>query len=332
MSYSIFGVVAALSTAAIASAATTVPATPPVLGWAPAATVFIPNSTGKFDFLRIDPKRYRLLAAHEKDGTSDFIDLRTKTVLARVAVGAAVDTAWDADSKLYFVSVQEGERIAVLDAATLKEINTVKLPGPSDAIIYEPKDHLLYVTHDDGNDVWVVNPKSLKVIATIAVPGVPEFMDYDSSTDRIYLNIKNKDVVAVIDPNSSRVIGLWPTAPATLPHGLAIDSKGHRIFSAGGNGKLVSIDTRTGTVTDSIDIAPKVDQIAMDLSAGLLYCAAADKMSVVRTNGRKLQSLGALPTSGTAKNVAVDPLTHEVWTTFTDGKSSYAKSWKVPLP
>jgi len=30
----------------------------------------------QFDFLRIDSKRQRLLAAHEKDGTSDFIDLR----------------------------------------------------------------------------------------------------------------------------------------------------------------------------------------------------------------------------------------------------------------
>ena len=31
--------------------------------------------------------------------------------------------------------------------------------------------------------------------------------------------------------------------------------------------------------------------------------------------------------SATAKNVAVDPQTGAVWTTYTDGKSSFAKSW-----
>ena len=36
---------------------------------------------------------------------------------------------------------------------------------------------------------------------------------------------------------------------------------------------------------------------------------------------------GELSTAATAKNVAIDPQTHAVWTTYTDGKSSFAKSW-----
>jgi len=46
----------------------------------PAASIEMPRSTGKFDFLRVDSKRHRLLAAHEKDGTADFIDLQTNAV------------------------------------------------------------------------------------------------------------------------------------------------------------------------------------------------------------------------------------------------------------
>jgi hypothetical protein len=42
--------------------------------------------------------------------------------------------------------------------------------------------------------------------------------------------------------------------------------------------------------------------------------------------------LGDLPTAATAKNVAVDPQTRAVWTTYTDGKSSFAKSWLPPQP
>jgi len=302
------------------------------LAWPTVASIEIPKSSGKFDFLRIDSNRHRLLAAHEKDGTSDFIDLQKHTLITRVKVGAAVDTAVDTDSKFYYVSVQEGERVAVLDAATLKEVNSIKMAGPTDAIIYEPKNRRVYVTHDDGTDVWVIDPQTAKVVASISVPGVPEFMVYDQSADRIYLNIKNKDVVAVIDPSANKVVAQWPTAPATQPHGLAADTANHRIFSAGANGKLVAIDTASGSVTGSVDVAAKVDQIAFDAAGGLVYCAGTGKMSVVRATGGKLSLLGDLTTAATARNVAVDPATRAVWTTYTDGKSSFAKGWSPPQP
>jgi YVTN family beta-propeller protein len=206
------------------------------------------------------------------------------------------------------------------------------MPGPTDAMIYEPKNHMVYVTHDNGADVWVIDPASAKVVATVRIPGVPEFMVYDDVADRIYLNIKTKDTVAVIDPSSNTVVAQWATAPALQPHGLAFDAANHRVFAAGGNGRLVAIDTKTGAATGSVDIVPKVDQIAFDAPGGLVYCAGAGKMSVIRTTGGKLTSLGEFATAETAKNVAVDPATRAVWTTYTDGKSSFAKSWMPPQP
>ena len=298
----------------------------------PEGSVEIAQSSGKFDFLRIDSKRQRLLAAHEKDGTSDFIDLRKHALISRLKVGTAVDTAMDPESNFYYVSVQEGQRVAVVDATTLKEVNSIKTTGPTDAIIYEPKNHMVYVTHDDGTEVWVIDPATAKIVATVVIPGAPEVMAYDESTDRIYLNIKTKDIVAVIDPKTNKVVARWPTAPATKPHGLALDAANHRLFSAGDNGKLVVIDTKTGAMTDAVDIVPKVDQIAFGASSGLVYCAGTDRMSVVRTTGGKVQLLGDVTTAATARNVAVDPATQAVWTTYTDGKSSFAKSWKAPTP
>src|ERR1700688_4138919 len=274
--HSLMTVSLALSSMAAVAAADTLPA-------APAASIEIPHSTGKFDFLRIDSQRHRLLAAHENDGTADYIDLQKKSLIARLKVGGAVDTAVDQDSKFYYVSVQEAKRVAVVDAETLTEVKSIKTSGPTDAIIFEPKNHMVYVTHDEGADVWVIDPASAKVVATVTIPGVPEFMVYDGQADRIYLNIKNKDVVAVIDPSSNKVVAQWPTAPARQPHGLAVDSKNHRVFVAGDNGKLVVIDTKSGAASGSVDIAPRVDQIAFDDVGGLLYCAGVDKMSVVST-------------------------------------------------
>src|SRR5215472_9146599 len=248
------------------------------LAWPTLASIELPQSSGKFDFLRVDPNRNRLLAAHVEDGTSDFIDLKRHAVIARVKVGSAVDTAMDVDSKFYYVSVQESERVAVLDAATLKEVDSIKTAGPTDAILYEPKNHRVYVTHDEGTDL------------------------------------------SVIDPSANAVIAQWPTAPATRPHGLALDAASHRVFSAGANGKLVAIDTTSGAANGAVDITPKVDQIALDPGSGLLYCAGSDRISVVRVSGGTLSRLGELATASGARNVAVDPATRAVWTTYSDGK------------
>ena len=95
---------------------------------------------------------------------------------------------------------------------------------------------------------------------------------------------------------------------------------------------LMSIDTTSGSATGSVAIVEKVDQIAFDAAGGLVYCAGPDKMSVVRTTGGKLSLLGDLTTAATAKNVAVDPTTRVVWTTYTNGKSSFAKAWSPPQP
>jgi YVTN family beta-propeller protein len=293
----------------------------------PGAAIQIPASKGKFDFLRVDGKRHRLLAAHENDGTADYFDLANNKLITRIKLGGAVDHAVDPDSKYYYVSVQEDKRVAVVDAATLKEVKSIPVDGPTDAIIYEPKNHRIYVTHDEGDNVWAIDPATAKVVASIKVPGVPEFMLYDAATDRIYLNIKSADLVAVIDPNTNRTVATWPTAPATQPHGLALDSAHHRLFSSGANGKLVVLDTRSGKVTTNVGITEKVDQIAFDPQSQLVYCAGPDKMSMVRVSADGVSEAGDFATAATAKNVAVDEQTGAVWSTYTDGKSSYAKSW-----
>jgi len=79
---------ACLTLSAIAAAAGAEEASP----LTPAATIEIANSTGKFDFLRIDGKRHRLLAAHENDGTADYFDLNTNSLITRLKLGGAVDT------------------------------------------------------------------------------------------------------------------------------------------------------------------------------------------------------------------------------------------------
>src|SRR3984957_19005376 len=108
------------------SSLSTVMAAEQALQLTPAASIEIPSSKGKFDFLRIDSKRGRLLAAHENDVTSDFVDLKKNTLITRLQGGGPVNAAVDSDSKFSYVSVQDPERVAVVDAETLKEVKSIK--------------------------------------------------------------------------------------------------------------------------------------------------------------------------------------------------------------
>jgi DNA-binding beta-propeller fold protein YncE len=293
----------------------------------PGAKVKIPGG-GKFDFLEVDSVHHRLLAAHEKNGTAAFIDLNTNKLIKVVPTDCPpVHIVLDPDNGRYFISGSDDKKVVVLNADDFSTVGVVEMPAETDAILLDPKANRIFVTNDEGSHVWGIDPNSLKVVATIDIPGSPEYMLYDASADKIYLNLKSTSQLATIDPNSGQVASTWSVAPADKPHGLCFDKDTGRLFSVGANGKLVAIDVSTGKVTASADVAAGVDQNAFDPSTKRIYCASGGRMSVVQETDDGLKFLGNVKTFDTAKNVAVDPVTHAVWTCYTDGKNSYAQSY-----
>ena len=296
----------------------------------PAALVTMPGASGKFDFLEVDAARHRLLAAHEKSGTADFIDLDSNRLIARRQLGTVVDVIAVPGSDEYFVSVQEGKRVAVVNADTFEETGSLPVDGPTDAILFVEKYQRLYVAHDNGTELWVFDAASKKQVATIDIPGAPECMAYDARADRLYVNIKTANEVVSIDPASNAVAAHWSVEPAKAPHGLAVDTATRRIFSAGANGKLAVLDAADGKLVQTVDITQGVDQIEFDPATRRIYAAGPNWMSVVQETPDGAVLLDNVASSATAKNVAVDPATHRVWTTYTDGKDSFARSWTLP--
>lgn len=296
----------------------------------PGVRITIPAAAGKFDFLEVDTLRHRLLAAHEKSDTADFIDLQTNQLLARVKLGTVVDTVVDPKTGNYFCSVQEDKRVAILDGATFQEIGSIAVEGETDGIVFNPKTRQLYVTHDNGTHLWAVDVDTKKVVATIDIPAGPECLALDAAADRLYFNCKTTHEVIVIDTAANRLVAKWSTQPATAPHGIALDAKAGRIYVAGDNGVLAVLDTKSGKVIGTAKITEHVDQAAFDPAKGLIYAAGPKELSVVRVTAAGAEFVGNVATNETAKNVAVDPATHAVWTTYTDGKDSFAQSFLQP--
>ena len=60
--------------------------------------VLLEKTQGRFDFLRVDSGRHRLLLAHTGNKSLDVVDLDSRRLVKSVPTGAAQDSAVDTES------------------------------------------------------------------------------------------------------------------------------------------------------------------------------------------------------------------------------------------
>ena len=288
--------------------------------------IVVPDSKGGFDYLQVDEANRRLLCNHTGNNSLDIFDVDTGKFIKRIATGKAQGVAIDSQAGKYFVSVSREKKLVIIDSKKMEKTGEVALGGPADALVFNPKNHCAYVGHDDANDLWVIDTHSEKLVATIPIGEGPEYVLYDSDSDRVFQNIKSNDTLLVIDPASNTVKETWPTAPAKHPHGLAFNPKTHRLFCAGQNGKLAIIDSTSGKVISSVDIATGIDQIAFDAGNQRIYCASSSgQISVVEETAEGGKNLGNVKTAPGAKTITVDLKTHAVWIAYADKQAAYVR-------
>jgi len=300
----------------VAVAATTAPGdeSPPPL--APQTPVLDPRAPGSFDYLNVDEKYRRLLVAHSGSRTFDVIDLNNNSVLRQEAVGEGHGIAVDVKDGKYFVGTSRPASVVVLGRKYMVKDDQVTTGGPIDAIAFDTKNDMLYADRAD-NQIVIINAKTNKVYWNIPIGGSLEYIVYDPVSDRVYQNIESTGDVVVIDPNLNKVIATWHAAPAVELHGLAVDGASHRLFTAGANGKLAVIDTTSGAVIATADIASSVDQIAFDPGYRRVYCASSiGLLSIVQETDNGAEHLADITVPRRTHSVAVDPVTHAVWIAY----------------
>jgi DNA-binding beta-propeller fold protein YncE len=286
--------------------------------------------TGRFDYMLVDNKYKRVFASHPKAGTLAVLDFSTGQA-SEIETGAVNGIKIDKALDKIFVGGGDSGILCALDRKTLAIEKTVHLDGAGDGLEIDPKRDEIYMCHDESQEVWVYDAKTLNKLASVAVAGAPEWIEYDSSTDKLYQNIKPTDQVQIIDPVTRKVCAAWSTAPEKGPHGLAIDKKTGRVFSAGSNGKMDVFDLNSGRLITTLDIVPHTDQIAFDAKLQRIYCAGAGAITVVQEapdGGASV--LANVPDSAGAHTIAVNAKTHEVWISYSNESGAYFQSFSVP--
>jgi YVTN family beta-propeller protein len=328
MRVTVFSFAAALCSAvAIGSAAIADPTPSPLLA---KPAIVVPRAPGSFDYLNVDLDRHYLLVAHTGSRTLDVFKLDTGVLLRQILVGRANGAAVDVKDRKFFVSTGDGI-VAVVDRDNLVLNDRVTMPGPGDALAFDPKNDTLYVDEAGGTHVFTVNGRTNKPGPVIAIPEDPEYINYDPASDKLYQNIVSSNSVVVIDPATSAVTATWSTLPATAPHGQAIDSAAGRVFAVGTNGILVAIDMKTGAVVGQAAVAPRVDQIVFDPGTMRIYCASGTGLvSVVQETAAGLAAIGDVVVPEHAHTITVDPATHAVWIAYGGREEDYIMQLTPP--
>jgi hypothetical protein len=293
----------------------------------PGEPVLLEKTGGKFDFIRVDIAKNRLLLAHTGNKSLDVFDLESKRLLKSVATGAAQDCAIDAKNDRYYASVSDPPRMAIVDATSLEMAGEIALPAAADLIAFNTANGRAYVCNDVSPELWIIDPAARKILTTITLSGKGmEDLSFDPGNYRLYQVVMDANAVVLIDPSNNKVLETWSSAPATNPHGMALIPQSDHFLVAGGSGKLVLMDRSNGRVLSSAEIAPRVDQMAYDPPSHTAYCASGQgKISIVAVDGAKLTALGEVTSAPGCHSIAVDPKTHTVWIAFSKGDESFVQ-------
>lgn len=293
--------------------------------------VELTGTHGKFDFIKVDAARGRLLAAHTENGSLDVINEKSSALVKSIPTGAAQGVAIDNKNGLYYVSVSKPSKMVLVDATKLEVVGEVPLPDPADILAYHAGSNRVYVCNDEKPELWVIDPVSKKIVSTLTMPGAGmEDLAFDSQETFLFQALKDANQIVKIDVARGKIVTTWPTAPAEKPHGVALVPGSDTMLVVGGNGKLVLMSLTTGQVLASADVAPKVDEIAYDSALKNVYCASGTGIvSVVRLDANKLTTSASLPSSPGAHSVAVDPSTHAVWVAFAKDGKSYVLPYRL---
>jgi DNA-binding beta-propeller fold protein YncE len=281
------------------------------------------GTQGKFDFIKIDATRRRLLACHTGNGSLDVIDIDSANLIKSVPTGAAQGVAIDEKNGRYFVSTSKPPKLVIIDSAKLEVIGEVPLPEAADIVVYHPQSNRAFVCNDEKPEMWIVDPEAKKILTTLTLPGTGmEDLAFNADGTFLFQNLKDASALAKIDPSDNKVVAQWPTMPAVKPHGLAMVDASDAVLIAGGMGKLALLSLGTGQILASCDIAPRVDEMAYDPGLQRAYTASGvGQISVVSVSKDDLKTVESVASSPGAHSIAVDPKTHTVWIAFAkDGK------------
>jgi DNA-binding beta-propeller fold protein YncE len=187
-------------------------------------------------------------------------------------------------------------------------------------VTIDPMSGHVFVVDGDPGLLTVIDPKEGRVVATVHVGSRLEYA-VAGGNGKVYVNgVENREIFRV-DTTRNRVDAAWSVRQCEAPHGLAIDTSTHRLFSSCENGTLVVVNADTGATVASLTIGRGTDGAAFDPTRKLIFSSNGmdGTVSVIReVDANTFISAGMIKTALSARTMSVDPVSGRLFLAAAD--------------
>jgi YVTN family beta-propeller protein len=271
---------------------------------------------GGWDYLTADSAGHRL-----------FIARGTRVMVVDTESGKAIGTIEDTpgvhgvalaeEIGRGFTSNGRDDSVSVFDLKTLAVQKKIKVGNGPDAILYDPFSKRVFTFNGKGSETTAtaIDAPKGEVAGKVELGGKPEFAASDEK-GTVFVNLEDKSEIVAFDSRNLTVKSRWKLTDCEEPTGLAIDRKNRRLFAGCGNKKMAVVDADTGKAIASLPIGEGCDATAFDAGLGLAFASAGDgTITVVKEDaGDKFTVVQTVSTQKTARTMAVDAKTHQLFT------------------
>ena len=265
--------------------------------------IALPGVAGRIDHMAADLGRKRLLVAAFGNGSLEVVDLSGGRRIKQITglrepqgVGYAqkpdlVAVASAGDGSLRFF---RGEDLA--------PAGNLALGSDADNVRIHPRTGNIIIGYGSGG-LAVIVPEKKSKIADIKLAAHPESFQLDPMTGRVFVNVPDAGHIAVVDLAAARQVASWtvPGLRANFP--LAINGPGAVVATVFRHpAKLVLLDTKTGAVTQQLDVCGDGDDVFFDTKRRRIYISCgAGAVDVLQAEAAGYRVLARIETSSGAR-------------------------------
>jgi hypothetical protein len=245
----------------------------------------VPDMTGTWDHLTVDPGTDRLFASAQEDNQVRVFDLIARKPLYTISGG------FDRPQGLYYVpdtnslAVTNGKdgSLRSFNGKTYEPIKILPLSLGADMMDMDPKTKYLYVDHGgvDSNRgpgaLAIVDSRTWDKIGEVPTEYRPAALEMEKNGNRLFVLVPGLSQVAVVDRTTNQIYARYQLATPAQPIALTLDELGHRLFVVNRRPSSFNVlDMDTGRPIAKLDTIDGVESMYFDKKLHRLYLTALD--------------------------------------------------------
>lgn len=213
-------------------------------------------------------------------GTMVSFNTKTQAVKPGIPVGRGVTDMAAASNGFAYISefAHNGAvgRVKIVRTRTDAVAKTITLPSGAGTLTTRPNKRTIWVGSVNSGQIWVISTHTNTVIRrlTVAKSGPVQGIAFTPNDRRVWVN--GLGGVSVLDRATGKLVHFIPTTkvfpanPPFTPGPILVDNTGSHALvlntatQTGGQGSVVSIDTKTFTRTSSIPLGNEPTSFAID--------------------------------------------------------------------